>query len=70
MPYSGLDDGLVRASDIYQITPVSDPGFFAYLGGLAAAAGFPDPLPLAINARISGVAGPGSKHTASGDVDD
>lgn len=68
VPYVGLESGLVRASDIYQITAVSDPGFFAYLALLAAGAGVPDPPPTAINARISGVAGAGSRHTAEGDV--
>lgn len=63
--YAGNEDGVVRAKEIYQITVLSDPEFIGWMAEINSLAMNPNPSPVAVNVRISGVAGPGSKHTAS-----
>jgi hypothetical protein len=67
VPYVGLEDGIVRAKDAYQITPETDPDFFAWMTVVNGLAMNPDPAPLCVTARISGENGAGSKHTAVGE---
>ncbi|HVI04116.1 MAG TPA: hypothetical protein VM869_35740 [Enhygromyxa sp.] len=67
VPYVGFEDGIVRAKDAFQITVLSDPEFIAWMTTINGLAMNPDPAPVAVTAYISGVNGPGSKHTAVGE---
>lgn len=72
IPYVGFEDGIVRAKDLHQSDVTVDPTFWAFVFGLYAhpligpilAAGGVV-LPLAATSKVSGLAGPGSQHTAS-----
>jgi len=70
-PYQGKGDGIVRAHDMYMSTIAIDPGFWANYAGIDAVARVINPalppLPISLHSAISGVGGPGSKHTATGD---
>jgi len=72
-PYVGLEDGLVRARDLYQSNVTIDPTFWANYAGIDAVARAINPalppLPTNVYSAISGAAGPGSKHTATGDFE-
>jgi hypothetical protein len=72
-PYVGNDDGIVRAKDLFQSNVAIDPVFWAWIIGVdAVARGINQALPPAptnVYSAVSGAAGPGSKHTASGDFE-
>lgn len=63
--YQGSRDGIVRAKDVYQSTIAVDPEFWAWVNVINGLAMNPDPAPTVLTVYISGVGGPGSKHTAS-----
>jgi hypothetical protein len=68
--YQGNEDGIVRAKDMYMSTEALDLAFWTWVK--AVSAGLPVPLlppaiPTVLYSAISGVAGPGSMHTATGD---
>jgi hypothetical protein len=73
VPYLGLADGLVRARDLHQSNLLTDPTFWAWIIGVDAyVRGFVPALPTApinLYSEISGAAGPGSRHTATGDIE-
>lgn len=68
VPYQGNADGIVRARDLFQSTAAVDPDFWVWVNLINGLAGNPDPAPTVLTVAISGVGGPGSMHTASGDV--
>jgi hypothetical protein len=73
VPYLGLADGIVRARDLFQSNVTVDPTAWAWYIGVdafvrAAVPALP-PLPVNLYSEISGAAGPGSKHTATGDIE-
>jgi hypothetical protein len=70
-PYQGNADGIVRARDMTMSSATIDPAFWANYAGIDAVARVISPalppLPISMHSAISGVGGPGSKHTATGD---
>lgn len=67
-PYVGNKDGIVRAGDLYQSNTTIDPTFWTWVSAVSLAAGVAAP-PANMYSAISGAAGPGSKHTATGDFE-
>ena len=74
VPYAGLQNGIVRASDGTQSHIATDPYYWAYMTLLHSfplilawqtAGGFPAP-PVVLHSEHSGLQGPGSQHTANG----
>jgi hypothetical protein len=72
-PYVGNDDGIVRAKDLYQSNVAIDPVFWAWIIAVDVVARGVNPAlppaPTNVYSAVSGAAGPGSKHTASGDFE-
>lgn len=68
-PYMGNDGGIVRAKDLFQSNTTVDPTFWTWVTAVSGAAGLPGPLPVNLYSAISGAAGAGSKHTATGDFE-
>jgi hypothetical protein len=68
-PYVGLEDGIVRAKEMFQSTVAVDPTFWAWVLGVDATTrpinpAIP-PIPVVMTSAVSGAGGPGSQHTAS-----
>lgn len=68
VPYSGFQDGIVRAKDAVQSHAGVDPAFWAWIAAVAAhpvIAPVAGPGPIALHSEHGGRNGPGSQHTAS-----
>jgi hypothetical protein len=69
LPFVGFAESIIRAKDLYQSDVTVDPYFWAMVIALYAnplvGSFLPQPMPLALTSRASGVAGPGSLHTAA-----
>ena len=72
VPYTGFDDGIIRAKDRTQSHAGVDPDFWIFITAVAAhpliaaalaSAGIT--VPIACHSEHSGTGGPGSQHTAS-----